>query len=126
MVSRIDNIIIVAKEKDYDTAKLETDLATFESMLNEFKIEMNESYAQLETTQQYSCGESEGQFMSALNQSRSQLQNAHQKAVELRAFYKETLRADLITLKNEIAADTASNTSSSDESTTTTNNTTAQ
>lgn len=119
IVSRIDKIIIVAKENNYDTTKLEADLATFESMLDEFKAGMDESYAQLERTQQYTCGESEGQFMGALTQSRNQLQNAHQKAVELRTFYKETLKIDLLALKDEIASSTSADTNTADESSTT-------
>ncbi len=124
ILTKIDKIIVVAQEDSYDTAKLETDLATFETMLSEFKTSMDESYAQLERTQQYTCGQSEGQFMSALTQSRKQMQNAHQTAVKLRAFYKDTLKIDLLALKDEIDNETTADTT--DTSTTTNSTTTSE
>ncbi len=101
MSSRIDKFITKAKTDGYDVTKLETDFTVFKTMIANFKTEVSSSHSLLEQTQEYTCGKSEGQFVSLLAQSRDQFKTAHKTALDIRAYYKDTIRVDLWDIKTQ-------------------------
>lgn len=98
---RIEKFIAKMKEKGYDTSQLETDLKTFDTKIKEFSASYSVYVQKLQQTQAYTCGHSEGQFKTQLQDTRDQLKLVHQKAVELRSYYQNTLRSDIQALKQQ-------------------------
>ena len=117
MLDRLNRFVANIKAKGYDTTNLEADIAILKQKIDEFNQLTTSSYAQLQQTQQYTCGQAQGTFLQSLLQSRQQIRLAHQKAQEIRTFYTTVIKPDLLELRESTPGVVSnSNTQTSDSS----------
>ena len=98
---QVKNLVDRAKEAGYDTSQLETDLQTMDQKIRDFSAAWNTYFELLQKTKEYACGESEGEFRTALKTARDQLRVVRQHAAEIRNFYQTVIRPDIQDLKSQ-------------------------
>lgn len=116
LFDRLDTFVTNIKAKGYDTTTLEADIAVLQQKIEDFNTLIGNSYGELQQTQTYTCGQAEGQFIKSLAKSRQQVRLSHQKAQEIRTFYRDVIRVDLLELKTQNPGAVSSSTSSTTES----------
>lgn len=99
--NRLEEIVRDLADKGYDVSKLQEDLATMDTMIREYAQLYVDFIESLENTQEYACGDSEGDFREALARSRTLLRQVRQKRQELRRFYGEEIRQDIKALREQ-------------------------
>jgi hypothetical protein len=115
---RVERFIAKAKDKGYDTAKLEADFAIFETKIADFNTAYTEYITLLQAAKEYTCGEPEGDFRAKLEQTRAQLRIVRQKSLEVRNYYQTTIRPDIAALKEQKTSSASNETEENDDSTT--------
>ncbi|MFA5076026.1 MAG: hypothetical protein WC480_01265 [Patescibacteria group bacterium] len=101
---KIQKLISRLQAKGYDVAKLNEDLATLDSKISKFGTDYEIYINQLTATQGYICGQSEGKFIAALKEANTYLKLVHQDSLDIRLFYQQTIRPDILALKEQIKA----------------------
>jgi hypothetical protein len=101
MKETMNKFIERLREKGYNVSQLETDLATWQTKIDQFKTDYATYIQKLEATKNYACGESEGKFVQALAESRTALRTVHQDILDIRLYYQQTIRKDLQALRNQ-------------------------
>lgn len=102
--TRLDAFDLKIKAKGYDTTMLEADIAVLKQKVTDFKTLVADANTQLQQTQTYTCGQSQGQFVKSLALARQKIRLTHQKALEIRTFYRDVIRVDLVALKDQTAS----------------------
>ena len=97
--SRIENLIGKLESHGCDVSEIKDDLTTLDSLLTDLANAWRQFRDALYGTQEFACGESEGQFRAQVQASHSELAGVKQAAQALRNFVKGELKADLQTLK---------------------------
>ncbi|MDD3607898.1 MAG: hypothetical protein PHQ20_03855 [Candidatus Moranbacteria bacterium] len=100
--NKIENLISNLKKQGVETTDLEEAFGRFKEQLQTFYAEHERVMNQLQTTKQYACGESQGQFKDELQKARQQLKIAHRERLELRNQFVSELRPALLQLRSEI------------------------
>jgi hypothetical protein len=72
-VSDINVLIVELEKANIDTASLKKDVQNLDSEVQTLKTSYEKFISLLQESQQYTCGESEGKFKTAINSARSQL-----------------------------------------------------
>jgi chromosome segregation ATPase len=106
---RLTAMVAKLETRGMDVAKLKTDLATFKEKTAKLETTYADYISLLSSTEQYACGQSQGQFITQLNQARTQLQAVHTQAQELRHFFQNTLRPDIQALRAQIQTEKEKN-----------------
>lgn len=88
------------KEMGYDTAKLEEDLNELTEMVDEFSEEYSHYINTLRESEGIVC-ESGDVFPDALDEIRQELSDVREKAKEIKDFYYNTVRLDILDLKQQ-------------------------
>lgn len=99
--TNVTNLVTYLKSKGYDTSKLETDLATLNTMVVTFGTDYSSFITKLEAAKQFTCGQSDGQFKAKIEEARAQLTIARTQAKDIRVFIVGTIRPDLQALRNQ-------------------------
>ncbi len=107
MVIKITNAIKTLEDKGYDVSKLREDLQTLNTLVMDYKDLFTEFIDLLVEARQYPCGESEGKFKEALQVAFAKLKEVHAKRVEIREFYKNTIRPDIKELREQKSENSA-------------------
>ncbi len=102
MSSRLDNFIVITQETDINTTTLKQHIATFKEMVTEFKTTASNAYNNMQETQNGICSSAEKDFRESLVQTRNRIAESHQQAAKIRAFYRDTLRPELLSIKNQL------------------------
>lgn len=102
MLERLNNFVDMADTAGIDTTKLKSDIATLESLIDEFKNLAEESFTKMQETKASICDSDEITFRQSLVQSRNQLKETHRKAQAIRVFYHDTIRPDLLAIKEQL------------------------
>ncbi|MFW5703971.1 MAG: hypothetical protein ACOCXQ_03970 [Patescibacteria group bacterium] len=104
LIKRLQKLDEIFTGRGYDTNELQTAIEG----LNERVTQVNESYGifitELRDTQDFECGESDGSFQEAAEESRQQLQVIREQVQEVRRYYLTTVRPAIISLREEVAA----------------------
>lgn len=89
------------EEAGYDVTKLKTDLLDYDVLIVQFGTDYDIYISLLTATQDYACGQAEGDFRAQLVKARAQLKVVHKDAVEIRTFWAKTIRLDFLALKKQ-------------------------
>ena len=82
-----------------DVTQIRTDLKTFDGMIHEFATIFTSFINALKGTQEYACGQSQGQFLNQLQTSRTQLYTVRTQAEGLKTYFQNTLKPHLQAFK---------------------------
>ena len=92
MIARLNALVARLQADDVDTTELEAAIAVLDEKIQLFAHNAASYIESLRATQDFACGESEGDFREALAESRSLLQILRENAVDIRTYWQETLR----------------------------------
>ncbi len=101
---KIQDRINKFKQKGLDVSKVTADSQTYSNQLDTWIADYQTFVQNLKTTQQFTCGQAQGQFSAALKTARTQRQKVKQDRDTFRDFYKNTLVVDFQALRRLIKA----------------------
>ncbi len=99
----IDELALKLKNSGYDTTELEQHLAQYNVMIQNANRYYNEFRTGLENSKQGVCGNSDVDATQQFNSARAQLMSCKNEMLALRTYAQETLREDILNLREEIA-----------------------
>lgn len=99
LLDRLSKFSTNIKAKGYDTTDLDRDIATLKTKIDEFKLIIDQTYALMQQTSQGICGKTKPDALISLAQIRNRMRLVHQKAAEIRTFYKSVIKEDLLEIK---------------------------
>lgn len=105
MFERLQTIIEAFSEQGYDTSQLEAAVGEMESQILTVQSEYELFIEQLRASQEYACGESDGEFRNAISEARGQMRAFRQASSETRTFYQTEIRPLLLDLRQQVEAD---------------------
>jgi hypothetical protein len=101
VADHLKNLNEKLKAKGYDTSKPEADY----KVLNEKILKASQDYqmfiTKLEATKQYACGQSQGQFKTALQDAKAQLKVYREDVADIRNYYQTVVRPDVKALRDQ-------------------------
>jgi|GEM_PF-3498242 len=101
MIERLERLITVFETKGLDTADLEDDLTTLKEKVANLNQAHQDFIDSLKETQQYACGQSDGQFRNKLGESRRVIAEVKEAIRDIRQFYAGTVRVHLLQIRNQ-------------------------
>jgi hypothetical protein len=87
--------VAVLKQKGYDTSKLEADLETVNQQIKDYHAKAEELYGTLSSAQDTACGDSDGDFASALASARTQLKAVREASQAIHQTYRSSVIPDI-------------------------------
>lgn len=87
--------VAVLKQKGYDTSKLEADLQTVNQQIQDYHAKAEELYSALVSAQDTACGDSDGDFASALASARTQLKAVREASLAIHQTYRSSIIPDI-------------------------------
>ncbi|MCX6763847.1 MAG: hypothetical protein NTZ97_03925 [Candidatus Moranbacteria bacterium] len=99
---RLDNLAVRLKNKGLDTSKLETDLKTLADKITKVNTDYASVISSLKDTENFTCGNSQGQFMGKLGAARSILMAVRQDRLAVKEYIKNTIRPDILALRQQL------------------------
>jgi uncharacterized phage infection (PIP) family protein YhgE len=99
----IDELVLRLKNDGYDTTELEEHLAQYNEMIQNSNRYYNEFRTGLDNSKQGVCGNRDAEAKQQFNSARTQLMSCKNEMLELRTYAQETLREDILNLREEIA-----------------------
>lgn len=102
VADKVESLSERFKDSGLDVSDLEASLATFEGMVNDLRDEQEAFIAALGETENYVCGESEGEFKNQLKEAREMVPGIKEQVAEVRDYYKNTLREEILKLREQI------------------------
>jgi hypothetical protein len=102
MKARLERLVTRLDAAEADTTKLKTDLQTLYGKIDKLTSDYNAFIAGLKETQPLTCGQSEGEFKGKLGEARKQLPQIIQERKEIRTFFQETIKADLMEIRKQL------------------------
>ncbi|MEK7096592.1 MAG: hypothetical protein AAB881_01420 [Patescibacteria group bacterium] len=105
MTSRILKFIAKAKTDDLDTTKVEADLAELKVKIAKFQTDYTAYQTTMTTLRTGVCSRSEGNFKTDLTASKTALKLVHDDAAAIRAYWRETVKVDLLALRDAAEGD---------------------
>lgn len=99
--AKLEEILSKLEDKGYDVSELKNDLETLDELIREYAQLYVDFIASLGATQDYACGESDGDFREALARSHELLKQLRDKRREIREFYRDEIREDIKKLREQ-------------------------
>lgn len=99
MVGRLEKFIANIKAKNYDVTELESDIKTLKAKIAEFQGQMEAAEQQTRQSSLNACSKTDEAVRTSLSLSRNRIRNSYQKAAEIRSFYHNVIRPDLLEIK---------------------------
>jgi len=90
------------KADGYDTAQLEEHLAEYNNMVQNASRYYNEFKTGMDNSKKGICGNSDAEAGQAFNSARTQLMACKNEMLQLRTYAEQTLKQDLLDLKNQV------------------------
>lgn len=100
--NKIENLIANLKKQGVDTTSLENKFQEFQTLINSFYSEHDVLMTELNATEDYACGQSEGEFKNQLKEAREQLKIAHNARVKARNYFFQELRPELLQIREQL------------------------
>lgn len=92
---RIAALITKFENRGCDVAALKTDLTKFDALIADFAAAFREFTTSMQATREYHCGESEGKFATAAQESRGKSLALREKSQAVHAYFKNTIQPEL-------------------------------
>lgn len=102
MEARLAKVITLFDEKGLDVSKLEADTATLSDMIDDVVATHETFVGELGKSENYACGESEGEFKKQLSKARRVLPEVKEGIEQIRTFYKDTIRPEILDLRSQL------------------------
>lgn len=93
----------------YDTSELQNALVELDALIVEHWNQRKAIIATLQESQEYACGESEGEFKSRVQASRDQVAALRESGMAIRDFFRDTIRPIIQELREQELNDTVEN-----------------
>ena len=90
------------KEKGLNTSKLETDIATLQQLIGEYKTAYTDFLTALEEAKSIPCANYEGKFLPELKQARDAWTIVRAKFQAIKDFYLSDIKPDLVELRSQL------------------------
>lgn len=101
---KLEDVVEKLEDEGFDVTDLKEHLLEFDQMIKDYAQMYVDFIESLENTQNYACGESEGDFKEALEKSHELLRMVREKRKELREYYRDVIRQDIKDLRQQAAA----------------------
>lgn len=98
----LTRIINKLSEKGLDVTELKADLQTLDTKIKKFSTDYQAYITKLGQTKGFACGNSEGNFKSKLEESRSALKLVLEDAKDIQKFYKDEIKPDIQKLREQL------------------------
>ncbi len=102
LFARLNNLIIHLEEKNIEVNSLSNHVAELQELIKNFSSYMGLSFAKLEESKNFICGESNGQYRAIILEARELLLLARQSAVEINQYLLYTVVPDLRDIKSNL------------------------
>lgn len=106
MVSRITEVLDQIDKSGYDTTEARTQLDLFQIQIQNTNQEMEQLGVAIQNAKTNICNEDSDGTRNSLEQAREQLRNIKKEMLQLRSFYQENVKPELIKLRQQMATDT--------------------
>ena len=103
MYENMNSLMLKLKSDGYDTTKLETDLSQFNNMIQNASRYYNAFEYRLDNSKKGVCGNSDADSGQEFTRAREQLSLCKNEMLNLRTFAEETLKLDLLALKDQVS-----------------------
>jgi hypothetical protein len=90
-----------------DVSQLRVDLVNFDQLIAQFDVDYAAYIIGLQSTKEFTCGKSEGEFKAKLTIVRAQLKKVRDDSVTIRTYWAKTIKPKLLELKTDVETDTA-------------------
>lgn len=115
MTDRITKFIAKAETDGLDTTKVEADLVELKVKIAKFQTDYTAYQTTMTTLRTGVCSRSEGNFKTELTASKVALKLVHDDAAAIRAYWRETVKVDLLALRDTAEEDEGTTTSTTTE-----------
>jgi chromosome segregation ATPase len=105
----VSNLVTRLKEKGLDTGNLEKYLTELDSKIKDMASDYQTFIDKLKATKSFACGNSNGDFLAALNEAKSARLTVWQDAVEIRKYIIETIRPEMKRLRDQLQSKSTDN-----------------
>lgn len=95
MKTRLTRLSAQLKTSGADTAKLDADLVTLYAKIDKMFVDQTEFMTALKATQTATCGSTEGDFKTQIENARKVPELIKQDRADIKAFFQTTIKADL-------------------------------
>ena len=92
---KVQTAITKAENAGYDTTKLTTSMTSLDTAIKDYRATTISLYEKIQNTQNYACGESEGDFAEALRAARQQMPVVKQAAQHVHEVFTEQVKPEL-------------------------------
>ena len=97
----VSKVITRLEEKGYDVSSLKIALNELDSKIKKFTSDYDIFIEKLENTGNYSCGQSEGEFLNSLEEAKTALQTVLQDAKDIKNYYTEVIKKEISDLREQ-------------------------
>ena len=98
----MEELALKFKADGYDASDLEKHLAEYNNMVQNASRYYNEFKTGMDNSKKGICGNSDSEAGQAFNSARTQLMECKNEMLKLRTYAQETLKQDLLDLKNQV------------------------
>ena len=105
MLNRLQRVVDRFKEAKLDTTELEKNVTALEVLIDKLYADHDVFISDLKETQDYACGKSEGEFKAKLGVARKVMPEVRTDIVEIREYYKSTVRPEILDLRSQLEDD---------------------
>lgn len=102
--ARLQKMITELKAKGADTMALEVTAKGLDQKITAVGTAHQEYIKALESSKQYGCGTSEGEFKQAMEEAKLKMQAVRDAVADARLYYQETVRPEIIKLRQQMAS----------------------
>lgn len=103
MLTRLNRLADRLTTAGADTTKLKTDIASLKVLIDKLYADQKTFVEGLKTTQNFACGNSEGEFVGKLGEARKILPLIKSDRAAIKNFFQTTIKADLKAIRTELA-----------------------
>ena len=107
MISKINTINTNLVSQSVNTTQLMSHIEEFQNLANQYGQQYSTFISTLENGSQSVCGESEGQYRNSLGKAKSELNTAQGLRQQLRTYYADVLREDLLDIRESLSSSTS-------------------
>lgn len=101
LASRLDTLISRLETNGYDVAQLKTDLSALNDKIDGFKEDYQALFEKIDATKGKVCDDTDATIKTKLGDIRKLVQQVRKDAKEIRAFYKNEIRGDILDVKKQ-------------------------
>jgi len=101
LASRLDTLIGRLEDKDYNVVQLKTDLSVLNNKIDKFKEDYSTLFEKVDATKGKVCDDTDVTIKTKLGDIRVLIQAVRKDAKEVRTYYKNEIRGDILAVKNQ-------------------------